>query len=176
MLCNVYSVISVAASKWPERESDHPSPCSAVVKNSSIRFCGRQHDAPKRWYPTTSLHGLIAQKTSTWIFIAVKTRKLATSISVLTAFVKELRTRHELVVMYYKLLPSFYWSSVLIRYICYKGHDLILRRIWSILYFRKVSILLSTLRWIVLVMERHCFPWILCRWRLFHRDVVAQSM
>jgi len=27
------------------------------------------HGPPKRWYPTTSLRGVIAQKISTWIFI-----------------------------------------------------------------------------------------------------------
>jgi hypothetical protein len=31
----------------------------------------------KRWYPTTTLHGIRTQKTSTWIFIAVKTSNLA---------------------------------------------------------------------------------------------------
>jgi hypothetical protein len=29
----------------------------------------RQQGPPKRWYPTTSLHGVITQKTATWISI-----------------------------------------------------------------------------------------------------------
>jgi len=36
----------------------------------------RQHGPPKRWYPDTTVHGITTQKTSTWIFIAVKISKL----------------------------------------------------------------------------------------------------
>jgi len=34
----------------------------------------RQHGIPKRWYPTTKLHGVTTQRTSTWMFITVLTR------------------------------------------------------------------------------------------------------
>jgi hypothetical protein len=37
----------------------------------------RQHGTPKRWYPTTALHGVKTQKVSTWIFTAVKTSNLS---------------------------------------------------------------------------------------------------
>jgi hypothetical protein len=40
----------------------------------------RQHDPPKRWYPTTSSHGVTIQKTATWIFIVVKTPILGESV------------------------------------------------------------------------------------------------
>jgi hypothetical protein len=33
----------------------------------------RQQDCPKHWYPTATLHIITTQKTSTWIFTAVKT-------------------------------------------------------------------------------------------------------
>jgi hypothetical protein len=33
-----------------------------------------QHGLPKRWYPTTSLHGVTTRKTMTSIFIAVKVK------------------------------------------------------------------------------------------------------
>jgi len=36
-----------------------------------------QHSPPKCWYPTTILHGVTAQKISTWIFTTVKTSNLA---------------------------------------------------------------------------------------------------
>jgi len=32
----------------------------------------RQYGPPKRWYPATSLHGIVTQKTTTWIFTTVK--------------------------------------------------------------------------------------------------------
>jgi hypothetical protein len=37
------------------------------MKNSSRRW--RQQSPPKRWYPTTSLHGVITQQITTWISI-----------------------------------------------------------------------------------------------------------
>jgi len=37
----------------------------------------RHHGPPKRWYPTKTLHGVTAQKTSIRIFTAVKTSNLA---------------------------------------------------------------------------------------------------
>jgi hypothetical protein len=37
------------------------------LKSSPWRW--RQHGPPKRWYPTTTLHGVTTQKISTWIFI-----------------------------------------------------------------------------------------------------------
>jgi hypothetical protein len=36
----------------------------------------RKHWPPKRWYPTTTLHGVTTQKTSTWNTTAVKASKL----------------------------------------------------------------------------------------------------
>jgi hypothetical protein len=36
----------------------------------------RQYGPPKRWYPTTTLHGVTTQKTSIWIFTSVKTSNL----------------------------------------------------------------------------------------------------
>jgi hypothetical protein len=36
----------------------------------------RQHGPLKRWYPTTTLHGVMTQKNSAWIFIAVKASNL----------------------------------------------------------------------------------------------------
>jgi len=36
----------------------------------------RQHEPPKRRYPTTKLHGVTTQKTSTWILITVKHLRL----------------------------------------------------------------------------------------------------
>jgi hypothetical protein len=36
----------------------------------------RQHGPLKRWYPTTTLHCVTTQETSTWIFTAVKTANL----------------------------------------------------------------------------------------------------
>jgi len=35
----------------------------------------REQSSPKRRYPTTTLHGVTTQKTTTWIFIPVKTWK-----------------------------------------------------------------------------------------------------
>jgi len=56
-------------------------PCSFVVGH--LRFRGSccphlpgeewQHRPMKRWYPTTTLHDVTIQKTSTWIFTVVKT-------------------------------------------------------------------------------------------------------
>jgi hypothetical protein len=37
----------------------------------------RQHGALKRWYPTTTLHGVTTQKTSTWFFTAMKVSNLS---------------------------------------------------------------------------------------------------
>jgi hypothetical protein len=34
----------------------------------------RQHSHPKRWYPTTTLHGVTTQKTPTWIYTEQLTR------------------------------------------------------------------------------------------------------
>jgi len=39
----------------------------------------RHQGPPKPWYPTAALHGVTTQKTSTWIFTAVKTSNLASS-------------------------------------------------------------------------------------------------
>jgi hypothetical protein len=36
----------------------------------------RHHGPLKHWYPTTTLHGVTTQKTSTWIFTTVKTSSL----------------------------------------------------------------------------------------------------
>jgi len=36
----------------------------------------RQHGLLKQWYPTTTQHGITTQKTSTWIFTAVKASNL----------------------------------------------------------------------------------------------------
>jgi len=33
----------------------------------------RQHGAPKLWYPTTALHGVRTQKTSTWFYLMMHT-------------------------------------------------------------------------------------------------------
>jgi len=36
-----------------------------------------QHDCPELWYPTTSLHGVTTQKTTTWILIPMQISSLA---------------------------------------------------------------------------------------------------
>jgi hypothetical protein len=56
------------------------TPCSVVVGyqslgGSSCRW--GQHGPLKRWYPTTILHGVTTQKTSTWNITAVKASNLA---------------------------------------------------------------------------------------------------
>jgi hypothetical protein len=55
------------------------TPCSENLVASIFRmkWRWRQHGPPKRRYPTTTLLGVTTQKTSTWIFIAVKTPNLA---------------------------------------------------------------------------------------------------
>jgi len=64
------------------------TPCSVVVKYLK-RWCPvttytasqperwKQHGPLKRWYPTTTLHLVTTQKTSTCTIIAVKTSNLA---------------------------------------------------------------------------------------------------
>jgi len=42
----------------------------------------RQHGPPKRWYPTTTPHGVKTQNTSIWIFTAMKTSKLSERFTV----------------------------------------------------------------------------------------------
>jgi len=37
----------------------------------------RQHGPPKCWHPATTLHGVIIQRVSTWIFTAANTLNLA---------------------------------------------------------------------------------------------------
>jgi len=44
-----------------------------TIKQIGKKLRWRQHGPPKRWYPTTSLHGVTSQKTATRIFTAVKT-------------------------------------------------------------------------------------------------------
>jgi hypothetical protein len=41
----------------------------------------RQHGPPKRWYPTTTLHGVTIQNTSTWNITAVKASKLEITVT-----------------------------------------------------------------------------------------------
>jgi len=41
------------------------TPCSIMVGYQCWRW--RQHGRLQRWYPTTPLHGITTQKTSTWI-------------------------------------------------------------------------------------------------------------
>jgi len=38
-----------------------------------------QHGLPKRWYPTTTLHGVIARKTITWSFTSAHRALMFTS-------------------------------------------------------------------------------------------------
>jgi len=47
------------------------TPCSVVVGYQSFGgqfWRWRQHGLPKHWYPTTTLHDVISQKISTWIW------------------------------------------------------------------------------------------------------------
>jgi hypothetical protein len=58
------------------------TPCSVVVGYQNFRGQSsprrwRQHVPPKRWYPTTTLHGVTTQMTSTGNITAVKATKLA---------------------------------------------------------------------------------------------------
>jgi hypothetical protein len=65
----------------------------------------RQHVPLKRWYPTTTLHGVTTQKTSTWNITAVKASKLKAtgfdSYAIFRLFScnKELHNLHPLWVM-----------------------------------------------------------------------------
>jgi len=58
------------------------TPCSVVPLSSGQCWPWRckQQRAPK-CYPTTTLHGVTTQKTSTWIFTAVKTSNLAPALT-----------------------------------------------------------------------------------------------
>jgi len=46
-----------------------------IEKVSTSPWRWRQHGPPECWYPATSLHSVITQKTMTWIFITVKTSR-----------------------------------------------------------------------------------------------------
>jgi len=50
--------------------------------NISSGWRWRQHGPLKRWYPTTTLHGVTTQKTSTWNMTAMKASALAHHIHV----------------------------------------------------------------------------------------------
>jgi hypothetical protein len=52
----------------------------------AVQCCGWQHGPLKRWYPTTTLQGIITQMTLTWIFTATKASKLASRISYLYVY------------------------------------------------------------------------------------------
>jgi hypothetical protein len=60
------------------------TPCSVVVGYTSLR--GRQHEYLKHWYPTSTLHAITTQKTSTGNIITVKASKLASFVSLLKIY------------------------------------------------------------------------------------------
>jgi len=49
-------------------------PCASIFR---VKWNLRQHGPLKRWYPTTTLHDVTTQKTSTWNITVVKATKLA---------------------------------------------------------------------------------------------------
>jgi hypothetical protein len=66
----------------PQRWRHHWYPTTqhndTTQKTSTWRW--RQHGPPKWWYPTTTLHGVTTQKTSTSIVTAVKIKKYCTRL------------------------------------------------------------------------------------------------
>jgi hypothetical protein len=56
---------------------------SEVHDGSASPWRWRQQGPPKRWYLTITLHGVTTQKTSTWVFIAVKVSSLAPNNKIL---------------------------------------------------------------------------------------------
>jgi hypothetical protein len=61
---------------WGKEECIHQSGCCLKSRSSVLwRRVGwrwRQHGPLKRWYPTTTLHDVTTQKTSTWNITVVK--------------------------------------------------------------------------------------------------------
>jgi len=58
-------------------------PYSGQPHSGASLWRWRQQGPLKCWYPVTSLHGIITQKTVTWIFITVKTSNLMCKLFVL---------------------------------------------------------------------------------------------
>jgi hypothetical protein len=59
--------------RWVSQNKSHD--CHENVCNyDTLRWRWSGQDPPKRWYRTTSLHGITTQKTSTWNITAVKSK------------------------------------------------------------------------------------------------------
>jgi len=67
-ICNTSK--SRSSGLWHRTCYFFPSPVTSTWRR-------RQNGHPKRWYPTITLRGVTTQKTSTWIFTAVKTSNFA---------------------------------------------------------------------------------------------------
>jgi hypothetical protein len=71
-LVSLHPTIVLAKKSWPMERILRDS-CHGLLGYNTLTspWRWRQHGPPKRWYLTTSLHGVITQKTTTWIFTAV---------------------------------------------------------------------------------------------------------